>query len=541
MENRTTVGAPVADAARDALRPGTLWLLSFCLACLFAAFQIQSSLHSGVLSVPVTYDDVAYFTDALARLEILYREGFAATLKNLFTVPPHAPLQTLLAMLGFGLLGRHPWAADAMNVLPLTLMIRLFLGTAVRSLSLDVSVVLAAAFLGVPLFGMLIVEFRPDMLCALFTAIGTFMIVADPRWREGDRATGLTTSALFAGALLAKPTLAPVTVFVFGTAAIAVVALFARSVVDAKRISKRVVLFGGLGMLLALPYYIVGFRSIYEYVAEAVLGTNASVFALNISRRAHALYYLTGPGGATAIGRPWLLLSTALLVASSPIWARSRRRALAVFAVAFAAYIAVTVPGMKTVFIGLVVPAFLIVIVATSTVALLSRMRRPAALVAATLLLVVSALTWRPVAMQMSGAVIAVQAEALNRVATEIADAVAKVPDLGHQHLYFPLTSQFVNREGLEYELRLRGLAVPEAPVLYFETDMAKQAAALEKSQIAILFSDDNTMPLDWTLSTRIRKDITALVERGGAFESIAVIDAGPYRGTVKVLRRTRP
>lgn len=137
-------------AADDCRRSTTLWLISFALAIIFAAFQIQSSLHSGALSLPATYDDVGYFNDALQRLELLYRHGATALLKNFWTNPPHAPLTTGLAMLGFSLLGRHAWAADAMNALPLALILRLMLGSACRTLPLSSALPLVVAFLGFP-------------------------------------------------------------------------------------------------------------------------------------------------------------------------------------------------------------------------------------------------------------------------------------------------------------------------------------------------------------------------------------------------------
>ena len=50
-------------------------------------------------------------------------------------------------------------------------------------------VLLAAALLAFPLFGLLVLEFRPDALSALLTAAGALTIAADLRWREGDRKT----------------------------------------------------------------------------------------------------------------------------------------------------------------------------------------------------------------------------------------------------------------------------------------------------------------------------------------------------------------
>jgi len=82
------------------------WALSFALAVIFTTFNIQASLRSGVLALPPTYDDVAYFNEAIVRLKQMDDSGGMALVSGYLANPPHAPLQTLLAFIGFALLTR---------------------------------------------------------------------------------------------------------------------------------------------------------------------------------------------------------------------------------------------------------------------------------------------------------------------------------------------------------------------------------------------------------------------------------------------------
>ena len=527
-------------AADDCRRSTTLWLISFAFAIIFVAFQIQSSLHSGALSLPATYDDVGYFNDALQRLDILYRDGATALLRNFWTNAPHAPLMTALAMLGFSLMGRHPWAADAMNALPLALILRLMLSVACRRLPLSSALPLVGAFLGFPILGLLVLEFRPDMLCAICAAAGAVLVVADPRWRAGDRRVWLTSTTLFVGAMLAKPTLAPVTVFVFGVAIISAAVLHARTGADTLRIVKVALISGGLGLLLVFPYYVVSFAHIYDYIQTNAFGSQANVWALKLPVLDHLLYYLTGPGGSTAIGGVWLLLTALLMLAALPMLGGWRRTVLGVALVGLAAYASVTAPSMKSPFIGLIVPAFVLVVAFTAALVILSRLQRPAAAVTALALLAISGATWRPISLNLwNSTVPPTQSQSYQRIYMETVNALATVPDLDKHKLYFPVIAQYLNQDNVEFELRRRNLAVPTTSVIYLNGNIDFQRAQLAQSDLVVLFSDGSPLPLPWPATTSIRKEITDTVAKTGAFEIIAEIDGGPsYPGKVIVMKR---
>jgi len=523
-------------------RSRLMWAASFALAIVFTAFQIQSSLHSGALSLPATYDDVGYFNDALQRLEILYREGAWALLKNFVAAPPHAPTSTVLAMAGFALFGPHAWAADLMNAIPLAFILRLMLGMAYSELSLKVSLLLVAAFLGFPMFGLLVLEFRPDMLCALAAAAGALIIAGDPLWASAHRRTWRATTALFVVAMLAKPTLAPVTVFVFGVAILVTLALQSRDRGQFWFIAGVAFVSGGIGVLLVLPYYILSFARVYEYIVLNAFGAQKNVWALTLSVKDHLLYYLAGQGGVTAIGRVWLTLSALLVAGAAVVLARGRHRrnVLAVVVVALAAYTSVTAPAMKSPFIGLIVPAVVLWLAFAAAVVILSRLPHRWALVGAVTLLVVAAATWRPISHRLwTASVPAVQSQNFQRILQQTVDAVATVPDLDKRKLYFPVIAQYLNQDNVWYELRRRNLGVPAADLVYLDGNMDAQRAQIAAADLVILFSDDSVLPIPWPATTKIRKEITAAVAKSGAFQTIAEIDGGPsYPGKVIVLKR---
>ena len=524
-------------------RSPILWLVSAALAVIFTALQIQSSLHSGALSLPATYDDVGYFIDALRRLEVLYRYGALAMLKNFVVAPPHAPLSTILAMLGFGLIGRYPWAADAMNALPLMLLLRIMLGYASRVQSLRVALPLVAAFLGFPILGLVVLEFRPDMLCALFAASGAIVIVADPRWRAGDRSAWLLSTALFVGAMLTKPTLAPVTIFVFGVAMTVSVALHASSRKEARRIAGVALISGGIGTLIVLPYYILAFAHIYSYIKINVFGSQANVWAKTFPLKDHLLYYLTGPGGATAIGSAWLVLAVLLVLAALPSLRRVRATAFGVAVVGLAAFASVTAPAMKSPFIGLIVPALVLVTSFAAALMFLSRLQRPWAMVTVYSLLVLSVATWRPISLRLWNTTVPIaQSRDYQRIHRETVDALALVPQMGRLTLYFPLIAQYLNNENIEFELLRRGLEAPRSHMVYLNGDFDYQYGQLARAELVILFSEDSTLPLTWPATTAIRKRLFDAVMASGSFETIAEIAGGAnYPGKVIVMKRKQP
>jgi uncharacterized membrane protein len=85
------------------------------LVMISAALNLSFALRSGSLSRPLVYDDVVYLLDAYQRLAFGGVHLLGTLVRSFLTDPPHAPMSTLTAMLGYALIGPYVWAAYAAN------------------------------------------------------------------------------------------------------------------------------------------------------------------------------------------------------------------------------------------------------------------------------------------------------------------------------------------------------------------------------------------------------------------------------------------
>lgn len=346
---------------RSRSRPSPLIISSVAIviAMTFTIPLIRQSFAVGKLAVPATWDDVAYFVDAARRLDIVYRIGFTALVRDLMIETPHSPILSLIAIVGFSMFGVHAWAAHLVN----GFVLGAFLGAyfiAARQLPIIVTALLATIFvLGHPFSGILVMEFRPDALCGMLTALGTLAIVWRP-WAEGDRHTMLLAGALFGGALLTKPTVFPVTLALFGFSML--LAGGPRFLKPASRmhIIGTVLKTIGVAAVIAVPYYVFAWRRLWNYIYTTV-SSEAHIWQLTLSLYQHATYYLTGVGGAFASGY-WLFAWFAAAIATAFFATRSvRPRLWRTAAVIAACYLIVSVPAQKSPFIGIVLASYFIV------------------------------------------------------------------------------------------------------------------------------------------------------------------------------------
>ena len=197
------------------------FIVSLFIGVFFVNFHIQQSLHFGVLSLPPTYDDVGYFGDAFKRLRQIYDYGFLGFFKNYIIAPPHSPIYSLLAMIGFSILGYAAWAACASVLIIIVPLIYLYLKNSFN-LSLYNKILLIFSILCAPIFSILCIEFRPDAFCGLATASGIFCILFSTNWNNARKSTIFVAGLLFGVSLITKLTVAPVTIMLFFSAMIIV-------------------------------------------------------------------------------------------------------------------------------------------------------------------------------------------------------------------------------------------------------------------------------------------------------------------------------
>ena len=187
-------------------------LLLFVISLIFTIIQVQSSVFNGQLSMPPVYDDVVYFNDALARLDILRNQGLGELLANYAQRPPHSPMSSLLAFIGFSIFGIHEWVPSSMNFVIIFSSL-LFIDYLTRRLNLLSQLLIISTCLTCRLINHAVIEFRPDIFCAIVTAITVILIAEKPLHQlYQSKSNQILLGCLSGLALIIKPTISPVTV-----------------------------------------------------------------------------------------------------------------------------------------------------------------------------------------------------------------------------------------------------------------------------------------------------------------------------------------
>jgi hypothetical protein len=145
---------------------------------LFAA-AMSRSFFDGRMASPITHDDVNYFITGIRRLLILRRDGVTALLFHFFHFTEHSPFLTYQATFAYLLFGVTDWAPYISNIF----LLLLFLGVAaflVRDYPLVTIAACMASLIALPMSSNIIIEFSPEIVCSLFTAIGAVLMTRLP-------------------------------------------------------------------------------------------------------------------------------------------------------------------------------------------------------------------------------------------------------------------------------------------------------------------------------------------------------------------------
>ena len=347
---------------RDSAFPWRRLLFWASVAAVFTTVQIQQSLHQGRLALPVIYDDISYFEDAQWRLLDVYEGGAARGIADYLHAPPHSLVSTLLAVGGFALFGFHDWVPAAMNGV-IVLWVLLFLDYRGRDLPMAWLLPIALYALTWPIMGHAVIEFRPDILCAVASVSAAMLVVGGP-WTDARPRRHYLAGCCAGLALLAKPTISPVTIlFVLS-------ALTAGTWTDVRlhrtrpcwtSIRRSWLRFLGTAALIAGPHYVVAGRHIWHWIYDNAFGMNAHLWQHRGGAGAQLAYYLTGSGGSVMMGS-WLYAWAAIALGAG-LLAWSRRddvaawRASATAAVGLVAFALVSIPPMKSPFFGVLLIA----------------------------------------------------------------------------------------------------------------------------------------------------------------------------------------
>lgn len=434
------------------------WIMAAFLSAVVCCWHIRASLAGGAFALPPTFDDVSYLTDAAVRLHQLQLGGFSAFFSHYFVAPAHSPLSTLIAMLGYSFFGVVPWAAAAANGVALLLVLRAFFGLASR-LSLPVATALAVGFLFHPLAGILIIEFRPDTLVAILTAIGTAWLIIKPNSRRS-----IAASAAVCGiALLGKPSIFYFTLLMFGVAFL----ISSRDLLDRREWREfwiRAGIMTAVALVIALPHYLIAAGSIWGYINTALFGAHAMVWATPMPIGEQMAYYLTGSGGHFAQG-PWVFLSAAialLTVILNKYRYRDTERATIIVHIALLLLISwafVSFATIKTPFLGLSVAAYLLTICAVGAVFIAERLSMPAQWFLAVILVSFGAVAFVSPWTGRYGAPLDLDyARSRSLLLDRVVDLLASQDNIDQATIVQPVIAQYLSSYNLAYSLHKRGV-----------------------------------------------------------------------------------
>jgi hypothetical protein len=512
---------------RSSIDKHVLWFV-VSASCIFTALIIVQSLGYGRLSLPATYDDVVYFNDAAHRLQTLHDHGFVPFFTNLFRYPPHSPFATLVPLIGFALFGMKDWAPAAVNVVWVALLlvyVRLLLP---REIPFWGYVAVALATLSWPLTGAMVIECRPDFYTALLTVMGITLMLRWPFLHAPARHSALA-AAIFGAALLAKPSISPVTILAYGASLVVAVLLEIRGRLDRKFLAaaaRRLSMCLAITFAAAVPYFAFAWRDVYVYIVTVMWGSQKDIWHTNESAFRAAIYYLWGEGGQATMGI-WSLVTVVLvaIVLASRLAMRQSvdRRAIGLAVVFAFAYLLVTIPSMRSPETGVVVSLFYLSFFALACgriIAWLTTAKSYGQWIATgfcgalciTALSVASLMVdWPYSALPTNSYVSAVRNwDAIRRVADYFASR-SKLQT--HVMIFFPAITQYVNADTLDFELYKRGVKNVETVSHIYSPEDYRWT--LERTNFVVLFDEDDPDVLsfllpDRSLFYRVRETVTS-------------------------------
>jgi hypothetical protein len=134
-----------------------------------SAVLLSDAKYFGRLALPPLYDDVAYFNDALTRVNQFKANGMGSVVRGLASSPPHSPYSTVAAFVGFLISGNSQAAPYAMNgVAIFFLTVAWFALFRVRRTTAALSsiVIVSSAW-----FDNVVTIFQPDLIAGYGAAI----------------------------------------------------------------------------------------------------------------------------------------------------------------------------------------------------------------------------------------------------------------------------------------------------------------------------------------------------------------------------------
>lgn len=490
------------------------WVASIILTGIFCVIEVNRSIRAGALSLPTQYDDISYYLTGAEYLQTFYSNGISGLFRTYISNPPHAPLSTGLAFVGFSFLSIEAWSGPIINSALFLFFVRWFFYVS-RGLLFFQSVILAVAFFGFPFVTLTVMSFRPDMFCSLLTACGMLVIVANGHWLT-ERRVQIVAGLLLAAALWSKPAVFHLSIALF-SAAIFVSSLSAILHGNFKDPVRGAVVTLGTGILLSVPYYTFALRQVMDYIWTTAFGAESSIWVRPLPLRENILFYLTGDYGRASLG--WWLFASPIIGASTIIvlWRSDRvllRRSILIFSLVVITYLAVTIPTFKGPH-GYPFAALVFVISAVASVALLQRMSKIVGSMLCCALLVFSA-------MQFSWPTPAVPTEyAKSRWAMvqQALDAIGQ--NVSGKTFLLTTSGLYLNYSILAFEYYRKGLLPPGSDNTQTVSDLEEQRRRIALADIVFALTPEfsEVFPHLPTASREMREQIIEAIENSHRFK----------------------
>lgn len=534
------------------------------IAAAYTAFHVISSIHSGKLALPPKYDDVSYLSQGADWLNAWKHGGLAEFWS---AGVAHSPISVYTAFFGFLIFGPYEWAPYAVNGVFVWLFL-LGLDDLAKGLPTYQRLLLPLTTLTYPLLANLVMEFRPDVLCSIVTAyLLTLIIKTD--WLKPIRSRLLLLGILLGIALLSKPSIFPITI-ALTLAAIAISAFvdyrkqfrivgYRRSLLKILNQTTQVL---GLGLLISCPYYIDGgLKHITDYIRIVMAGPNRALWERTFSLKTNLIYYLDGRG--SMLGN-WLWLDIffitlavlIILVRQEQQWLiKKNLAALIIFGLA---YTSVTVPVVKSPFLGLIVSALLLLANYHAMQYLLLTFNQKIKLYLKSSLQIVltsvcilglGVYQWKDYP-YIGGGIHLLSQEKLLEVRQPFEDLSVYFTEIAHQsrqkkvHCFLTTNVAYVNMDNLRLSLQLRGIQsvdfynvdinqnILDRPETYFEKIQAADYVIFPRSsQISYLSNN----PRAKYQQVNMGEKIAAYLDRSPDFEKLRSFEAPSIDGKIEI------
>jgi hypothetical protein len=333
------------------------WSISIigCFVLVFADLNLALSAREGTLAMPPIYDDVGYLLDAYQRLSFGNVNSLLALIKSFWANPPHAPMSTLMAMIGFALFGPNVWGPYIVNAWIVAVYAAGIFAIARSNLTNLPSILLVALMLFVPIIHFAMTEFRPDMAAGLLFGLAIYLLTST-RYESASRKNLIVVGLVSAAAIVAKPTTFMITIPMVGLAALIGVFRPWHYSSEARRQSTRSAAFPfGLAMVLLVPFAIVLGPPAVRY-AYQVLIVDRDIWATPSDPFLSWTFHSIGVGGQIGL-KYFFPLGFVAIVIDVVLSARHWRRldeynALAFYLLIAILYCCMSVSTQQTIFVG---------------------------------------------------------------------------------------------------------------------------------------------------------------------------------------------